>query len=256
MITTKAYITKLPEEGSNIFQVNIPLMADNVNTEALFDALLCYNEGNYNGLEVGDCVFVDFEDDKYNIAIILGKLFTEIPKENKAYGLYNQLNVTGSAVLPENTKIGRYTPQDIFNLYQGVSNGVGGGSINPDDLKPYIKWDFKENETGEQTTDNLRMFADTLKANHVHWKAPELLINDEGEYVDEEGNLIIPESNDIEVWSENTKMLYPQYKISEDNQYPDRIMVMSGSEWEGYDTSDPHYDHTLFFLTDVPPSEI
>lgn len=120
MITTKAYITKVPEEGSNIFQVNIPLMQDNVSDEAIFDALLCSTSGNYNDYKVGDCVFVDFEDDKYNTAIIMGKLYTEVPKENEAYGLFNELKVTGSVTLPENTKIGQYSPQDIFNLYQGV----------------------------------------------------------------------------------------------------------------------------------------
>lgn len=122
MITTKAYITKTPDEGSNIFQVNIPLMQDNVSDEAIFDALLCSTSGNYNDYKVGDCVFVDFEDDKYNTAIIMGKLYTEVPKENDAYGLFNELKVTGSVTLPENTKIGQYSPQDIFNLYQGVQS--------------------------------------------------------------------------------------------------------------------------------------
>ena len=146
MITTKAYITKVPDEGSNIFSVNVPLMADNVNEEAIFDALLATTPGSYNDFKVGDCVFVTFEDDKYNIAIIIGKLFVDVPKENNAYGLFDQLNVTGSVTLPEDTHIGRYTPQDIFNLYQGVNNGTGGGSINPDDLKEYVQWTITERE--------------------------------------------------------------------------------------------------------------
>ena len=94
MLTTKAYITAKPEEGDNIFKVNIPLMADNVSEEALFDALLCSN-GNYNDYNVGDCVFVSFEDDKYNTAIILGKLFTDVPKNNTAYGLFNGTRAYG-----------------------------------------------------------------------------------------------------------------------------------------------------------------
>lgn len=124
MITTKAYIKQVPEEGSNIFKVDIPLMQDNVSEEAVFDALLCSTSGNYNDYKVGDCVFVDFEDDKYNTAIIMGKLYTEVPEENEAYGLFNELKVTGSAILPENTRLGQYTAQDIFNLYQGVQSSL------------------------------------------------------------------------------------------------------------------------------------
>ena len=68
LITTKAYITAVPEQGSNTFKVNVPLMSDNVSDEAIFDALLCSTSGSYNDYKVGDCVFVDFEDDKYNTA--------------------------------------------------------------------------------------------------------------------------------------------------------------------------------------------
>lgn len=159
MITTKAYIYEMPEKDSNIFKVNIPLMADNVNDEAIFDALLAVQSGTYNDYKVGDCVFVDFEDDKYNTAIILGKLYTDVPEENDAYGLFNQLNVTGSAVLPEDTKIGKYSTQDIFNLYQGVENGTG-GSINPDDLKSYVQWTMTEIETQGETEE---IYADHIR---------------------------------------------------------------------------------------------
>lgn len=141
MITTKAYITQVPSEGSNMFKVDIPLMQDNVSEEAIFDALLCSTSGNYNDYKVGDCVFVDFEDDKYNTAIIMGKLYTEVPEENEAYGLFNELKVTGSAILPENTKLGQYTAQDIFNLYQGVQSSLDaqGDWVSNIMLQEYLK---------------------------------------------------------------------------------------------------------------------
>lgn len=161
MIITKAYIKSIPEEGDNIFTVNVPLMADNVNDEAVFDALLCVSPGSYNDYKEGDCVFVGFEDDKYNIAIIFGKLFVNVPEDNDAYGLFNQLNVTGSVVLPEDTKIGNYTPQDIFNLYQGVENGTG-GSINPDDLKQYVQWTNTE-RIDPTTQETLDVYADHIR---------------------------------------------------------------------------------------------
>ena len=161
MITTKAYITKMPDEGDNIFQVNVPLMADNVNDEAIFDALLSEPSGVYNDLKVGDCVFVTFEDDKYNTAIILGKLYTEVPEENNAYGLFDQLNVTGSVVLPDDTRIGKYTPQDIFNLYQGLNNGTGGGTIDPSTLKKYVQWTMTERP--EAPEEEQEVYADHIR---------------------------------------------------------------------------------------------
>ena len=151
MITTKAYVTKVPEDDSNIFTVRVPLMEDNTETEAEFEAILSHSPGIYKGIEVGDCVIITYEDDKYDTAIILGKLFTEVSENDQAFGLFNQLEVTGSVILPQDTKIGNYTPQDIFNLYQGVDmkEGGGGGSINPDDLRQYVQWTTTERETSK-----------------------------------------------------------------------------------------------------------
>lgn len=146
MITTKAYITQTPAEGDNKFKVNIPLMSDNVSDEAIFDALLCSTSGNYNDYKVGDCVFVDFEDDKYNTAIIMGKLYTEVPEENEAYGLFNELKVTGNATLPANTMIGPYSAQDIFNLYQAVNNAKEGNWVDEESLFEYLKVWVKKDE--------------------------------------------------------------------------------------------------------------
>ena len=143
MIVTKAYIKSIPEKGENIYTVNVPLMVDNANEEAIFDAILAESTGVYNDYKVDDCVIVTFEDDKYNIAIILGKLYTDVPEENNAYGIFDQLKVTGNAVLPNDTKIGDYSALDFVNLYNGVANNAG-GSLNPDDLaeylEPYVQW--------------------------------------------------------------------------------------------------------------------
>jgi len=161
MIMTKAYVTELPAEGDNIFKVSVPLMMDNTESDAIFDAILAHSPGIYKGINVGDCVVIDFEDDKYDTAIILGKLFTEIKDDEMAYGTFNQLNVTGSAVLPEDTKIGKYTPQDFFNLYQGVDMKEGGsGSLNPDDLKQYVQWTNTERTVSGEQVD---VYADHIR---------------------------------------------------------------------------------------------
>ena len=71
----KSYIKALPNQGSNVYKVRVPFLEDNTNREMIFDALLCSPPGEYYGYKVGDCVYVEFEDDKLNIPVILGKLY-------------------------------------------------------------------------------------------------------------------------------------------------------------------------------------
>lgn len=268
MITTKAYITKLPEEGSNIFRVNVPLMTDNVSEEAEFDAILSTSPGIYNGLKEGDCVIVDFEDDKYNTAIILGKLFTEIPDKEQAYGLFNQLNVTGSAVLPEDTKIGGYTPQDFYNMFQGIENKEGG--INSDLLKKYVSWKFTDEaleKDEDPTLDDLRLYANTMRIDHLHWKAPKVPKDEDGEYVDDQGNIILPKSNDMNIYAQTRRINMVQFTAEGDQpedetlpdprKYADKIKIMTGEEYDIERTSvdSEVFNHTLYFLSSLPASD-
>ena len=163
MMTTKAYIKSLPNEDTNMYTVEIPLMEDNTGNEAIFEAALSYTPGIYNGLKEGDCVFVTFEDDKYNTAIIVGKLYTEDNANEPVYASLDSLNVTGSVVLPEDTKIGNYSVRDIVNLYNGVENAGGGGgtgTLNPDDLKQYVQWLNTERTVSGSTVD---IYADHIK---------------------------------------------------------------------------------------------
>ena len=139
----KGYIKKLPDQGDNIFKVRIPFLEDNTNSEMVFDALLCNQPGIYYGYKVGDCVFVSFENDKLDTPIILGKLFINVKDKDDGsatYHLVNELTVTDTINLPENTKIGNYSAADFFKLYQKINNvvsdlnagnlsgGSGGGS--------------------------------------------------------------------------------------------------------------------------------
>ena len=184
MITTKAYVTEVPEEGSNIYRVRVPLMEDNTETEAEFNAIVASSAGIYKGIEKGDCVIVDFEDDKYDTAIILGKLFVEVPQSTSAVGIFNHLEVTGSVILPNDTKIGNYTPQDLFNLYQGVefNEGGGTGTLNPDDLKQYVQWTVTERE--DPTEGNIDVYADHIRV--MTGEEYEALLSEDNEDFDEE----------------------------------------------------------------------
>jgi len=117
----KGYIKSLPSKGSNIFRVRIPFLEDNTSREMIFDSLLCNQPGEYAGYEVGDCVFVIFENDKLNTPVILGKLFVEENKNVKTHHIVNDLEVTGNVILPDNTMVGGYTIEDIFKLQQAAS---------------------------------------------------------------------------------------------------------------------------------------
>lgn len=152
MILTKAYIRELPSTDSNMYRVEVPLMEDNTQSDALFDALLSHSPGTYGGFDIDDCVIIGFEDDKYNVAFIFGKLYVDIPESSSACGLFDTLKVTNSVELPSDTRIGDYTIGDVINLYNGVMNG-GNRSINPDVLKKYVQWTNTEREVEGELVD-------------------------------------------------------------------------------------------------------
>ena len=140
MIMTKGIITQLPPEGSNIFKVEIPLMEDNTTNEAIFNAILCDSPGSYNGYEVGDIVIVHFQDHEMNEAIILGKLYTEIPKTDRAYLLANSIKITNTAELPSDTRINSYKLGDVVEAILNVSNVIGNNGVDLSTLKDFVKY--------------------------------------------------------------------------------------------------------------------
>jgi len=114
---TKALIVSIPEEGSNVYKVRIPLFEDTTGTEVIYDALCCHAPGIFGGLNTGDCVYVAFEDAKLNIPVIIGKLYIN-EKDDYSKGLFNNLSVKNLAVLPMGTLFGNGL--SIQNLYDTV----------------------------------------------------------------------------------------------------------------------------------------
>ena len=110
---TLGYIRKLNSEGSNLFDVYLPIFDKAgvpLNEESLsssvFPANLAYNPGNLNAYKVGDCVVVGFLNNKKSMPIILGKLYTGMEEEATNYSYNSSLTVINDAKLPENTVIG------------------------------------------------------------------------------------------------------------------------------------------------------
>lgn len=72
----KAIIEELPEPGDNHYMIRIPFMEDHTKNKSIFSALLSHTPGIYDSYKVGDVVFISFENEKLDVPIILGKLYT------------------------------------------------------------------------------------------------------------------------------------------------------------------------------------
>ena len=94
--------------------VRIPILEYTGDREVLMKSPICHQPGNTYGYKVEDVVLIGFINDDYNCPIVIGKMFTE-KETNPTNGLAgNSLNIDGSTVLGENTKIGQITYDDIY----------------------------------------------------------------------------------------------------------------------------------------------
>jgi hypothetical protein len=122
---TKAIIQSV-DYTKNLCRVRIPLFetaSRNVNmieAEAQFSIV----PGIYNSYQVGDIVFIGFEENKIDLPIILGKLFISASAEASAHRgnvSGNSLNITDTAQLPYST---------IFNYSQIDQNNKRYNNLN------------------------------------------------------------------------------------------------------------------------------
>ena len=108
--------------NNNIFTIRIPIFETaGSNTEYTTEARLCYEPGNLQSYNINDVVFVAFENDEINDPVIIGKLFTGKEEVSTTFSKNSALTVTGQTVLSENTKIGKLTYDDLYNLVQKVN---------------------------------------------------------------------------------------------------------------------------------------
>ena len=127
-MVTKGIIVEIPDVDSNIYKVRVPIFEQPTTSEAnkteqnnlgstILDATACVPPGLSFGYNINDVVYVGFENNKYQKAIILGKLYLtdQDTNQNNYYNISN-LNVNGTATLPSNTKLGDYTLDDLNSL--------------------------------------------------------------------------------------------------------------------------------------------
>ena len=129
---TKAIVERLPENGSAKFLIRIPIFdgfegsKEDTDYNSLTEATLCCLPGVSNPVNVGDIVYVGFEDNNIARPVILGHLYLgDSPNASKtSIGLnLNSLTVSdqkysesGSAKLPVGTSIGNLSYDDLLKI--------------------------------------------------------------------------------------------------------------------------------------------
>lgn len=119
---TKAIIKETNKIGDNKYLVYIPLfqLANQTEQDAIYEATLCTDDCINNSLKVGDVVFVDFEDNRYEKPVIQGKLFTT--KENKemtSQAIFKTLKVNEKVDLNGDVSI---NGKNYSTLFRGLKN--------------------------------------------------------------------------------------------------------------------------------------
>jgi hypothetical protein len=120
-------ILKTINYNENSCTVRLPLFeAANNKGEVVLPAIFMNQPGLFNGYNEGDIVFVDFENNKLEAPIIIGKLYLGSEKEassNQKSGLkISSLTVDSSATLPLDTKlVFNHTSSDV-SVDKGLSS--------------------------------------------------------------------------------------------------------------------------------------
>lgn len=101
----------------------IPSDPNSTKTKDLGIATICSLPNCYLNVNLGDIVFISFEDNTRDKLLVLGVLSAE--NQNKTYSelTLSRLDVVNEVKLPAQTTIGNVTPEDIqklTNLYDNV----------------------------------------------------------------------------------------------------------------------------------------
>ena len=115
VVLTKAIVKKTCGAKSNYYYVYIPLLrkANDSEEDATLKATRIQVSGIKDDLNVGDAVYVSFEDDKYGKPVILGKLYSGNEEEVSSNQSLRTLNVTDKVQLPGDTIIGDMTMDSL-----------------------------------------------------------------------------------------------------------------------------------------------
>lgn len=213
---TKAIVQSIHPAGNRCV-VRMPLFemaASSAPVEA--EALVNIAPGMFNSLEVGDIVFIAFEENAIEKPIILGKLYRGAEIEGNIRGgggVLDTLNVRSSVTIPSSTLF--VFPEDVQKNYADLKT--------PKKMADYIKWLEKlTKQLIAQQEDHFRCFK-----NWTQWqlKAENVEIDD-GDLDDDttipESFLYQEEGKDCKICGKDCtkKKLRSYLKLPTDKNYP------------------------------------
>jgi len=121
LITLGKVLEVLTEE--NKLRVRTPIFETSGNTaQVILVCSVCHDPGSLNGYKADDTVYVTFTDNDFTRPVVLGKLYLGLENEEGSnFQKANALEVTQSAILPANTKIGDLDFTDISGNLKKVA---------------------------------------------------------------------------------------------------------------------------------------
>lgn len=168
---TKAIIQSINAAGNRCI-VRMPLFETAANPNPVTaEALINIPPGMFNSIEVGDIVFIAFEENAIEKPIVIGKLFRGVDIESDIRGgaaVLDTLKVRSSATIPSSTLY--EFPKDVSNNYKDLNT--------PKKTADYLKWLEKLTKSiGTRIEENFNCFK-----NWVQWQfRPENIEIDDGD---------------------------------------------------------------------------
>lgn len=122
MITVGIIKEKYYDKDTLIYKVDLsifksPGVKESNLTTTIIESTASVAPGTYEPYNIEDKVYVGFVNNELNQPVILGKIAKRLNDKDNSSSLnkINSLNVTNSAILPKNIKIGDITYEDLYN---------------------------------------------------------------------------------------------------------------------------------------------
>ncbi len=132
---TKAIIEQIYSDGYH-YRVRIPILhkIENAPGATPFNelpiALVCFAPGCKPNLDVGDVVYVGFENNQYSEPVILGMLLNDSYKESSASIIADSINASVNATFPQsNVNFGNVSISDMIDASSSSSFSGGGEGL-------------------------------------------------------------------------------------------------------------------------------